>query len=394
MTPLNLAAFTLTTALGAGRATHLEALRQARSGLRPCDLDEAPLDTWIGRVDGVEDVRLPDSLQAFDCRNHRLALLALQQDGFTDAVAAAVRSFGAERIGLFLGTSTSGIAETETAYRRLDADGRLPSDFRLHQTHDLFALSEFCRRVLGLRGPAATISTACSSSAKVFAIAWRHIEVGLCDAAVVGGVDSLCLTTLYGFRSLELVSSRPCRPWDSDRDGISIGEGAGFALLTRAAPGEPRLSLLGYGETTDAYHMSSPHPEGAGAAAAIRRALERAGLSADAIDYVNLHGTATPANDAAEDLAVLSALGADVRCSSTKGATGHTLGAAGIVEAAVCALSIEHGLIPASVGTERVDPALKLRIVRQAEERPVRFALTNSLGFGGSNCSLVFGVPA
>lgn len=394
MTPLHVSAFTLTNALGAGQASTLDALRQEKSGLRPCDLSEASLETWIGRVDGVEDVRLPATLRDFDCRNHRLALLALEQDGFMDAVAATVARVGAARVALFLGTSTSGIGETEAAYRQLGADGRLPDSFHFHQTHNLFALSEFCRRVLGLRGPASTISTACSSSAKVLAMAWRHIEAGLCDAAVVGGVDSLCLTTLYGFRSLELVSRQPCRPWDKDRDGISIGEAAGFALLTRADSGEPALSLMGYGETSDAYHMSAPHPEGAGAALAIRRALDRAGLTADAIDYVNLHGTSTPANDAAEDKAVLSVLGPNVRCSSTKGATGHTLGAAGITEAAICCLSIQHGLVPASIGTRQIDPELKLRIVRQAESRPVRFALTNSLGFGGSNSSLIFGVPA
>ena len=393
MNPLKISAYTLTNALGHGREASLAALRLGRSGLRACDLPEAPLSTWIGRVEGVESVILPAALAGFDCRNNRLALLGLEQDGFVGAVSNAAARYGAERVAVFAGTSTSGIAETEAAYRDL-ADERLPASFNYYKSHSLYSLAEFSRRLLGLAGPALTVSTACSSSAKIFAMAHRYISMGLCDAAVVVGVDSLCLTTLYGFRSLELVSSDPCRPWDENRNGISIGEGAGFALLERAEPGEAALSLCGYGESSDAYHMSTPHPQGLGAAMAMRQALERAALQPAQIDYLNLHGTSTPANDVSEDAAVLIALGDRTACSSTKGATGHTLGAAGITEALICCLSIEQGFIPGSVNTLQLDLALRARIIRQTQNQPVRYAMTNSLGFGGSNCSLVFGIPA
>jgi 3-oxoacyl-[acyl-carrier-protein] synthase-1 len=210
----------------------------------------------------------------------------------------------------------------------------------------------------------------------------------VCDAAIVGGADTLCLTTLYGFRSLELTSSEPCRPFDARRDGISIGEGAGFALLEKTGHG---LRLLGIGESSDAYHMSTPHPEGAGAKLAMSRALASAGLGAADIDYINLHGTATRTNDAAEDKAVVELFGARTPCSSNKGATGHLLGAAGVTGTLISALAIRHGLLPGSANTRTVDPALKSRYLVENEEAAVKRVLANSFGFGGSNCSLVLG---
>ena len=247
-------------------------------------------------------------------------------------------------------------------------------------------MTDFVRRALGLEGPAMTISTACSSSAKVFASAWRYLEAGVADAAVVGGVDSLCLTTLHGFAALELVSDEPCRPFDAARKGMSIGEAAGFALLEKQGP----ITLAGYGESSDAHHMSTPHPEGEGALAAMRQALARAGLEPPAIDYVNAHGTATPANDRAEDRALARLFGNRVAVSSTKGWTGHTLGAAGIVESIVCFLALEHGFIPATLNTGTVETGLQSAVVLENRSARVRRALTNSFGFGGSNCSLVF----
>jgi 3-oxoacyl-[acyl-carrier-protein] synthase-1 len=219
------------------------------------------------------------------------------------------------------------------------------------------------------------------------------IAAGICDAAVVGGVDSLCLMTLYGFHSLGLTSTGPCRPYDVDRDGISIGEGGGFALLERADRIEPgAILLLGVGESSDAYHMSTPHPEGLGAKIAMQQALGSAGLEPSDIDYINLHGTATKSNDASEDKAVFEVFGGRTPCSSTKGATGHLLGAAGITEAIVCILAIEHGLVPGSANTTSVDPALKSNYLLENKHAKVTRALTNSFGFGGSNCSLVLGV--
>jgi 3-oxoacyl-[acyl-carrier-protein] synthase-1 len=392
--PLLLSAYTATTCLGVGLDAHREAVRQGRSGLRPCHFETVELPTWVGEIQGVDAQALPASLAAYDCRNHRLALLALRADGFEDRVRAAVQRHGAGRVGVFMGTSTSGILETELAYRQRDpASGALPAAFSYATTHNPYSLSEFLREHLGITGLAMTISTACSSSAKVFAAAARQIELGTIDAALVGGVDSLCLTTLYGFASLELTSTEPCRPYDAGRDGISIGEGAAYALLERGAdaPDAQAVWLLGAGESSDAHHMSAPHPEGLGAKLAMEAALRSSSLNADDIHYINLHGTATPANDSAEGKAVAAVFGDRVPCSSTKGATGHTLGAAGAVEAVLCALALVDGVVPGSPGTRELDPAIPLRYQLHSEPAALRHALTNSFGFGGSNCSLVLG---
>ena len=395
--PLWLSSFTAVTCLGNGRDATLSALKSSRSGLTPCDFDTAAIATWIGRVAGVDDVELPAGLQHLDCRNHRLAQLGLDTDGFAEAVALARVRYGAERIGVFLGTSTSGIYETEVAYRHRDpATGALPASLNYLGTHTPYSLAAFVRQALDLKGPAAVVSTACSSSAKVFASAQRMIALGLIDAAVVGGVDSLCLTTLYGFTSLELTSPEPCRPYDAERRGISIGEGAAFILLERvpAAPDTGSVLLLGAGESSDAYHMSSPHPEGLGAQAAMRQAMERAGLDRGGIDYINCHGTATPSNDSAEGRAIAALFGRTVPCSSTKGATGHTLGAAGGVEAVISALALQHDLLPGSAGTRTLDPALSIDYVLASRQQKMRRVLSNSFGFGGSNCSLIFGLSS
>lgn len=394
--PVLLSAYTATTCLGRGLEATLTALRQNASGLAPCSFETVALPTWIGEVAGVDAIALPEALRHYDCRNNRLTLMGLETDGFADRVRAATERYGKNRVGVFLGTSTAGILQTELAYRERDpATGTLPDAFHYRTTHNSFSLAEFTRDYFGLTGMALAISTACSSSAKVFAAAARQLALGTIDAAIVGGVDTLCLTTLYGFASLQLTSTRPCRPYDAGRDGISIGEGAAFALLERAAAPEANaVYLLGVGESSDAYHMSSPHPEGLGAQLAMQSALRSAGLQPAAIDYINLHGTATPANDAAEGKAVRTVFGETVPCSSTKGATGHTLGAAGAVEAVICALALTRQLLPGSPGTEAPDPALPLNYQLQPAAAPVRHALSNSFGFGGSNCSLIFGVRA
>jgi 3-oxoacyl-[acyl-carrier-protein] synthase-1 len=393
--PLLLSACTVTTCLGVGLNAHREALRENRSGLAPCAFETVDLPTWVGEVAGVDDVVLPEALAAYDCRNHRLAMLALQADGFDERVREAVARHGASRVGVFMGTSTSGILQTELAYRRRDpSTGALPADFGYATTHNPYALAEFLRQHLGITGQSTAISTACSSSAKVFAAAARQIELGTIDAALVGGVDSLCLTTMYGFASLELTSREPCRPCDAGRNGISIGEGAAYALLERAGSAgaaADTLWLLGAGESSDAHHMSAPHPEGLGARLAMQAALRSAGLGASDIDYVNLHGTATPANDVSEGKAVAAVFGEGVICSSTKGATGHTLGAAGAVESVLCALALSEQFLPGSPGTRELDPAIPLRYQLRGAPATLRHVLTNSFGFGGSNCSLVLG---
>ena len=394
MTPLAVTDYTLASALGVGRQATLAALRAGRSGLARKSFETVALDTWIGEVEGVDAQMLPPALADFDCRNNRLAWLGLQADGFAAGVARARARFGPRRIGVFLGTSTSGILQTELAYRRRDpATGALPADFRYAQTHNTYSVVDFTRRALDLQGPSCAVSTACSSSAKVFGHAARLIELGVIDAAVVGGVDSLCLTTLYGFNSLELLSNDICRPWDAQRHGLSLGEAAAFALLERDADA-PKAWLRGIGESSDGYHMSSPHPQGAGAAEAMQAALAQAGVGPDEIDYLNLHGTATPNNDSAEDLAVCTVFGDRLPCSSTKGATGHTLGAAGGVEAAISMLALQHGLMPGGLNRRVPDAALRSRYLDANVESRLALVASNSFGFGGSNACLVFGAAA
>jgi 3-oxoacyl-[acyl-carrier-protein] synthase-1 len=388
MKPLAIDSYTVTSAVGRGRDAHLAALRDEHTGLAQQKFEDAELATWVGAVTGLESVALPRPLSAFDCRNNRLAELALGNDGFLDAVAAARARFGARRVGVFIGTSTSGVRHTEIAYRERGADGSLPDWFDYRATQNTYSIADYVRARLGLDGIAAAVSAACASSAKVCASAARAIESGFCDAAVVGGVDSLCLTTLYGFNSLQLVSAEICRPADPGRKGLSIGEAGGFALLT-PAPEPGAIACLGCGESSDAHHMSQPRPDGAGAMLAMRAAL--GGLDVTRVDYINLHGTATPANDASEDAAVSTLFGIATPCSSTKGWTGHTLGAAGIVEAAVCLLAMEHGFMPRSLNTREKDPALRANVLMAARRAPVAHALSNSFGFGGTNCSVLLG---
>ncbi len=390
MKPLVVSSFTVTSAVGRGRAAHLDALLRECTGLTEQRFEDSALACWIGKVDGVESVVLPKELAAFDCRNNRLAEITLAQDGFIETIAKARARYGATRIGVFVGTSTSGVRQTEIAYRERKTlrSEVLPEWFDYHATQSTSSIAEFTRLRLELDGITSAVSAACASSAKVFASAARAIEAGFCDAAVVGGVDSLCLTTLYGFNALQLVSTEICRPADADRKGLSLGEAGGFALLERASA-SGALACLGVGETSDAHHMSQPRPDGAGAAAAMRAALgsfDRARVS-----YINLHGTATPANDSAEDAAVISHFGTDVPCSSTKGWTGHTLGAAGIVEAGISLLVIENGFLPRSLNTRLRDPKLKAAVLLDARRASVDCVLSNSFGFGGTNCAVLFG---
>jgi 3-oxoacyl-[acyl-carrier-protein] synthase I len=394
MRPLLLAQFTATSCIGQGLMPTLGSLEGKRSGLKRCEFESVSIDTFIGEVPEVDAQTLPTPLRIFDCRNNRLAELALQQDGLLDAVQAAASRWGRRRLGVFIGTSTAGILQTELAYRARDPiSGALPASFEYGPTHNSFSVADYVRQRFGLEGPAVAVSAACASSAKVFAAARRMMEAGLIDAALVGGTDSLCLTTLYGFHSLQLSSPAPCRPFDIARDGISIGEAAAFALLERV-PGSldaDSVLLLGAGESSDAYHMSAPHPEGLGAKRAMQAALDAASLQPGDIDYINLHGTGTPSNDRSESQAVTSLFGPTTPCSSTKGATGHTLGAAGALEAVISALSIRHGLMPGGVHTTHIDPTLTAFYIRDNRRTRVGRVLSNSFGFGGTNCSLIFG---
>jgi 3-oxoacyl-[acyl-carrier-protein] synthase-1 len=386
--PLAVGAVTVTSALGAGVAAHREALAGRHGGLRRNDFTDAPLETWVGRVPGLESAPVPEAALALDCRNNRLAWLALQQDGFLAAVAAARERHGAHRVALLVGTSTGSIGATEEAYRCLAATGTIPPSLCEPDLHVVHSLGRFVQETLGLTGVCTTVATACSSSAKVFAQAERLIRAGLADAAVVGGVDTLCGSVLFGFNALELVSPEPCRPFDLARRGISIGEAGGFALLEREGDGP---WLLGYGESSDAHHMSSPHPEGLGARLAINGALASAGLAAADVGYINLHGTASARNDEVEAAVVADLFPPSTLAGSTKGWTGHALGAAGFLEAAISLEALAAGRAPGMLTTTNLDPSCgpQIRTGPAAIEHP--FALSNSFGFGGSNCVLVFG---
>jgi len=391
VTPLAVSAWTATTAVGRGKAALLAALEQDRTGLRPNDFTTEPLETFIGRVEGIEALAWPAHWAHLDCRNNRLAWLGATADGFADAVAAACARHGAHRVALVLGTSTASIGASEEAYATLGTDGLFPPALRHAELHTPHSTGHFLAQALGIDGPSVTVSTACSSSAKVFAQAERMLRLGLVDAAVVGGADTLCGSVLFGFNSLELVSPEPCRPFDAARDGISLGEAAGFALVER---GRGALELLGYGEASDAHHMSTPHPEGLGAEKALDDALARAGLATEAIDYINMHGTASTKNDEVEGALVARRFPDTTHASSTKGFTGHTLGAAGIGEAVISLLAIETGLKPGNVHPTTLDAECGPQIKLQPARGEVHYALSNSFGFGGNNCSLVFGKGA
>jgi 3-oxoacyl-[acyl-carrier-protein] synthase-1 len=325
-------------------------------------------------------------------RNNQLALAALER--IRPSVDAAITRYGAGRVGVVVGTSTSGVAATEAALAARLQTGALPDGFHYGQ-QEMGSPAALLARELAIGGPAYVHSSACSSSAKALASAARLIRMGLCDAVVTGGVDTLCGFTVAGFSALESVSAARCNPLSAARNGINLGEGAALFLMSR----EPAaVALCGWGESSDGHHMSAPDPGGGGARLAMREALRRAGIEPADVDYINLHGTATVQNDAMESRAVADLFGLEVAVSSTKPFTGHTLGAAGAVEAAFCWLAMQDdnpaGKLPPHLWDGAPDPALPaLNVVRPGMRlgRPLRWALSNSFAFGGSNATLVFG---
>lgn len=393
--PCYIQGYGLICALGEGKAAVSAALaRWQQAGITPLDAERAVLSdgrlTPVGRVH-AELPAIPAALCAYESRNNRLLLAALAQ--IQPALDGLKCRLGADRIAIVLGTSTSGIAEAEVAVAAMHSGQPLPAGFDYRQ-QELGSPSEFLARHLGLTGPAYTLSTACSSSARAFISGQRLLMSGLADAVIVGGADSLCGLTLNGFDSLESLSLERCRPFGRERRGINIGEGAALFLLTRE---HAELALLGAGESSDAWHISAPHPEGIGAEAAMAMALRQAGLGAADLDYINLHGTATRLNDEMESQALARLFGGKgtAPCSSTKMLTGHTLGAAGAIEAALCCLLMELGLALPHQGGER-DPALAPIALVQAgvasgRGRPVARVLSNSFAFGGNNASLLLG---
>jgi 3-oxoacyl-[acyl-carrier-protein] synthase-1 len=378
------------TCLGPGKEAHTRAMRGDCSGLTACDFPDVDIPCYIGRVPEIEEHPFPKALSAYDNRTTRLALAALASDDFGAGVTDALARWGAERVGVVLGTSTSGVERLEQDYRARAGDGPLSAGYSMRHNSDHHAVTGFLIDHLGLAGPSYTISTACSSSAKAVIDGVQMIQMGLCDAVLAGGVDSLCMTSLYGFDALELVSREPCRPCDAARDGLSIGEGAGFVLLERDRVG---ARLAGYGESSDAVSMSTPPEDGDGAARAMRLALKHAELQPGEISFIKLHGTATPTNDTAEAAAVKQVFGATVPAASLKGLVGHTLGAAGIVEPVMCLYAMDEGLMPGSVGLQDLDPAIQIAVQQHAEPHAMRHVLSNAFGFGGSNSTLILSAP-
>lgn len=399
MQPIPITAVALCNGMGESTAAVLAALRAGQSGLGPCpeallgDLTFGPDDAPIVGAMRAPLPPLPAALAGpWDTRQARIFAVALAE--LQAPLARARARWGADRIAVVLGTSTGGIAASERAFAHAQAHGgALPPDYGVEASHALDAVLHLAR-VLGggLGGPGLVLSTACSSSAKVFATAQRLLACGLCDAALVGGVDSLCALTLRGFAGLEVLSRAPCRPFSRERAGINIGEGAALLLLERTGEGPARL--LAVGESSDAYHMTSPHPEGLGARLAMERALAAAGLGADAVDHVNAHGTGTRQNDSMESAAIRGVFGAGVAVVATKGYTGHMLGAAGATEVAFVVDAIAGGYLPAGVGADPLDDTLGVDVVTARRERRTRAALSNSFAFGGSNVSVLVGAPA
>ncbi|MCI4662258.1 MAG: beta-ketoacyl-ACP synthase [Neomegalonema sp.] len=380
-------AYAMTSALGTGRAAHLAALRACSSGLTRRGFPDLPFDCPVGEVAGLDHLAFPAHLAEFDNRANRLTLAALQSDGFEARARDVIARCGAERVGTVVGTSTAGVEKLEQVYRALPEGAAMPPDFdmRYHNSHH--AVGDFLSQYFAITGPSYTVSTACSSSAKALIDAAQLIEAGFCDAVIVGGVDSLCLTSLNGFEALQLVSRQPCRPCDAARDGLTIGEAAALILVERSEGAGARLS--GYGESSDGEHMSTPPKDGAGARAAMLAALKMAGLGPAQIDYINMHGTATPLNDAAECAAIQAVFGGAVPASSLKGAFGHTLGAAGALEAALCLLAMEENLVPGTIGLKTVDADCACAFAGPSRPAPLRHVMSNAFGFGGNNSAII-----
>jgi len=392
MLPVYISSYMAVTACGHGNQALFQALSQQQTGLKPARLIQPDSTMYTGEVEG-ELPQLQDDLQVYQTRNTRLALAALncEDASFRQAVEDAKHAYGTSRIGIIIGTSTSGIYETEQSYQCFAKTGEPSPNFDLHRQHAWIATAEFLKKELQLLGPCYAISTACSSSGKAIAAGQRLIASGLCDAVVVGGVDSMCHLTVHGFYSLALTSETPCTPLDIHRHGISLAEGAGLLLLEAKPKDEHTPCLLGYGESSDAHHMTAPHPEGEGSKRAMQIALQRAHLSPHDMDYINLHATGTIMNDASEMKAMSSLFGSDIACSATKGLTGHTLGAAGAIEAIITLLALKHQMLPGTYGLQTIDPDFNQYVIREPlHQQTLSYAMSNNFGFGGNNISLTF----
>jgi 3-oxoacyl-[acyl-carrier-protein] synthase-1 len=385
--PLCVTGYANLNALGGSRSEILEALAAGRSGL------SAPTESF-GFTTAVGEVhtQLPDlegELAAWSTRIARMAGVLVAD--LEEPLRRARKRWRPERIAVLMGSSTGGASATEAAYRHYVAQGALPADYNFQKHHIFNALLHVVGELTGAKGPAWMISTACTSSAKPLATAQRLMAADIIDAAIVGGVDTLCALTLLGFQSLQALDRQPCRPFSSERSGISIGEGGALALVERA--GEPRVLVEGVGETSDAYHISAPHPEGRGALGAMQAAMNQAGCSSKDIDHINAHGTGTHLNDATEGIAIARLFADQVPVVSTKGYTGHTLGAAGAIEFVFASYAIEEGWIPPSLNCEPLDESAGILISKTLLKGDFKRVLSNSFAFGGNNVSVLVRAP-
>lgn len=342
--------------------------------------------TVVGEIKTV----LSDVEATFNSRNNRIAYYVLQQ--MQTSIEKAIKQYGSDRIAVIVGTSTSGISETDQAILYKNKHGEFPRSYD-YQHQELGNLGQFVAKQLGITGPTYTISTACSSSGRVFISAKRLLNAGIVDAVIVGGCDSLCQLTLNGFHALEALSTSRCSPFSQNRNGINIGEAGAFMLLSKESTGGD-VCLLGVGDSSDAYHISAPDPQGKGAIKSMQKALSDAHLSADDIGYINAHGTATKLNDEVEAKAIYSVFQDSVPVSSTKPLTGHTLGAASIVEACICCFILSDNLdLPIQINDGVWDKTLaSIRFVTESEKLAKKAIISNSFAFGGNNVSLIFGV--
>lgn len=382
LSPLAITAYATCNALGTTREEIVSGLYNGRSGLVPPPF-ELPFATLSGVV-RTPLPELPPNLHAWSTRPARMAALLVSQ--LEAPLATARERYSANRIGVLLGTSTAGAEATEAAYRAFVERGHLPDGYDFRRQHTYGAILDVVKQLGGVSGPAWMISTTCTSSAKPLASAMRLIQAGVLDAAIVGGIDTLCAMTLTGFNSLAALSDEACKPFSSERKGINIGEGGAFILVERArTASNPRALLEGVGESSDAYHISAPHPEGMGAQAAMERALQQAGCTPNMVDHVNAHGTGTPLNDIAEGKAIARVFGNDIPVVSTKGYTGHALGGAGAIEAVFSLITIEEGFIAASLGAEPVDPRITINVKPERRTGKYQRVLSSSFAFGGNN---------
>jgi len=390
--PLYIHASAMNCALGDNEQQQIESLNSGSS--EAMMLESGWLNdgkkTVVGKVNSdlplVDNITMPHK----NTRNNQIALSALFQ--IEEDIRNAIKQYGADRIAVIVGTSTSGIGNGELALAAENKTSLLPDDYHYHQ-QEVANLGDFVAQFFSIQGPVYTISTACSSSARVFISAKRLLKSGLVDVVLVGGSDSLCKLTLNGFHGLEALSTDHCLPFSKNRKGINIGEGAAFMLLSNT-PNQSSIALLGAGDSSDAHHISAPHPEGKGAIEAMQNALDDATLSANQIGYINAHGTATKLNDAMESKAIYSLFGDGVAVSSTKPLTGHTLGAAGIIEASIAYLILKHNLnLPKQINDGCLDDELaNIKLVSKEKKLEKQAIMSNSFAFGGNNMSLILGV--